>query len=170
MKRCIIFTGLLALVMSLAGMVGCEEAESESSGFNLEFRYGVTAGNILNTFEGTYTKDMVLDPAVTTNLRLTETEMDSIYQKMVEIDFFRYPDVFKVDVHESEVIGIITPYSTYYFEVEYPSGTKELKWEDEITNTDEKADKLRELIELIINIIESKAEYQVLPAPSGGYL
>jgi hypothetical protein len=96
--------------------------------------------------------------------------MDSIYQKMVEIDFSSYPDEFEVDVPEDELVGIITPHSTYIFEVEDKSGTKELNWEDKITNTDEKADKLRELIDLIINIIESKAEYQDLPTPTGGYM
>jgi hypothetical protein len=155
--------GLLMLFPS------CEDNQQESS-FNFIFKYGVTARNVLNTFQGTFTKDMVLDPAITTELTLTEMEMDSIYQKMEEIEFFSYHDEFEVEVPESEVIGMITPYSTYYFEVEYASGTKEVKWEDKITNTDEKADKLRELIDLIINIIELKPEYQNLPTPSGGYM
>ena len=155
--------GLLMLFPS------CQDNQQESS-FNFIFKYGVTARNVLDTFQGTFTKDMILDPSITTELILTDAEMDSIYQKMVEIDFFSYPDEFEVDVSGSELIGIVTPYSTYYFEVEYASGTKELKWEDEITNTDEEADKLRELIDLIINIIESKAEYQALPTPSGGYM
>jgi len=87
----------------------------------------------------------------------------------MEIDFFNYPDEFKVNV-TGDIIGMVTPFSRYYFKVEYASGIKELEWEDEITNPDVKADKLRELINLIKSIIVSKAEYQALPEPSGGYL
>ena len=160
----------MALVLSLAGMAGCDEAEPESAGFNLEFRYGVTAGNILDTFEGTYTKDMVIDPPVTVDLSLSAAEKEMIYEKMVEIDFFDYPDEFSVNVPLGKMIGRVTPYSSYYFRVEHDSQVKELRWDDEITNLDEKAERLRELITLIRNIIESKEEYQELPEPTSGYL
>jgi hypothetical protein len=170
MKRGIILAGMLALVMSLAGMAGCDEAEPEAAGCNLEFRYGVMAGNILNTFEGTYTKDMVTDPPITVELSLSEDEKDIIYQKMVEIDFFSYPDEFSVDVPPDGIIGKVTPYSSYYFRVEHDSQIKELRWDDEITNTDEKADRLRELITLIRSIIETKEEYKSLPEPTSAYL
>ena len=170
MKKGIILAGVLALVVSFAGMAGCNEQKPEVSGFNLEFKYGITARNILDTFKGTYTKDMVADPSVTIDLSLSEEEKDIIYQKMVEIDFFSYPDEFSVDVSPGELIGIVTPYASYYFKVEYDSQTKELLWEDEITNPDEKADMLRELVLLIRNIIESKEEYKALPEPTSGYL
>ena len=64
----------------------------------------------------------------------------------------------------------MTPYSTYFFRVTYGTKSKELLWHDKITNSDEKADKLKELITLIRNIIESKEEYKILPEPRSGYL
>jgi hypothetical protein len=127
------------------------------------------AMNEIDTFHDKFTKDMITDPPITINLSLTEEEMDKIYQKMVEIDFFSYPEEFKVEIM-GDIIGTVTPYSSYYFTVEKGSITKELRWEDEITNPDVKADRLRELINLIINIIASKPEYKALPEPSGGYL
>ena len=170
MKKGAILIGLLTLVLSFAVTTGCNGQETEESDFNLEFKYGVMARNILDTFEGTYTKDMVTDPSITVELTITEEEKDLIYQKMVEVDFFSYPDEFSVDIPPGENIGIVTPYSSYYFKVEYDSQIKELRWEDEITNPDEKADRLRELILLIRNIIESKEEYKTLPEPTSGYL
>ena len=100
MKRGIILAGVLAMVMSLVGTAGCDEAEPEAAGFNLEFRYGVMAGNILDTFEGTYTKDMVTDLPITVELSLSDEEKETIYQKMVEIDFFDYPEEFSVSIEE----------------------------------------------------------------------
>ena len=160
----------LALVLALLGTMGCSASTHRESNFNLIFRYGVMSRNELNTFEGTYTKDMIMDPSITVNLPLSQEELDRIYQKMVEIDFFSYPDVFSVSVTPPELIGIVIPHLSYYFKVEYDSKIKELWWEDEITNEDEKAEKLRELIRLIKAIVESKEECEKLQPPTGGYL
>jgi len=88
---------------------------------------------------------------------------------MLEIDFFNYPDNFSVSVPPGEPSGIVTPYASYYFKVEYNSQVKELRWGDEITNPDEKAERLRELIALIRSIVESKEEYRKLPEPTTAY-
>lgn len=163
----------LALVVAVQGMVGCvtdTPPDVKPPDFNLIFKYGVMARNELNTFKGTYTKDMVSDPSITVNLSLSEEELDSIYRKMVEIDFFDYPDEFSVSVPAGESFGMVTPYFSYYFKVEHDAKIKELWWEDEIKNENIKADKLRELIKLIWNIIEAKEEYQRLPEPTSGYM
>jgi len=51
------------------------------------FRYSVGARNELNTFNITYTKDMVKDPLVTVKLSLSEEEPNRVYQKMIEFEF-----------------------------------------------------------------------------------
>jgi len=170
---CLIASGLF---LYLAGCISAVTAKdsvddaAQKSSFNFVFKYGVTAGNELDTFHGTFTKDMVMDPAITIELVLSAEEMDSVYQKMAEIDFFNYPDEFSVDVPEGAIKTEVAPYSTYSFRVTYGGKTKELLWHDKITNSDEKADKLKELINLIRNIVESKEEYKNLPEPGSGYL
>ena len=147
------------------------------SNFNLIFAYGVGAKNRLDTFKGIYTKDMVVDQSITVNLYLSKNELDIIYQKMVEINFFDYPDKFSVSIPPEEAI-MLTPYSSYYFKVKHDSKIKELWWDDnkfwqeggKLTYKDEKAEKLKELIELIRNIIESKEEYTKLPTPRRVYV
>jgi hypothetical protein len=170
MKKALLIIAVLTLVAVLSGMTGCEKQTSGEPGFNLIFKYGVTAKNELDTFKGTYTKDMVTDPSFTVELRLSQEEMSRIHQKMVEIDFFSYPETFRVTVPPGELTGTVTPFSSYYFSVEYDSQIKKLSWADDVTNPDEKASKLRALINLIKSIIESREEYKKLPAPSGGYL
>jgi len=161
---------VLALVAALLGAEGCVAPPPSPSNFNLIFKYGVGAKNELNTFEGTYTKDMVMDPSITVNLSLSKEELDRIYKKIVEINFFGYPDEFSVSVPPGQAVGMVTPYYSYYFKVEYDSRVKELSWEDDIINEDKKAEKLRELINLIRDIVESKEEYKQLPSPRGGYI
>jgi len=58
----------LASVAVLLGTIGCGAPTPSDSNFNLIFKYGVGAKNEFNTFKGTYTKDMVMDPSVTVNL------------------------------------------------------------------------------------------------------
>ncbi len=142
---------------------------SPTSSINLVFKYGVEAKNELNTFAGTFTKDMTVDPSITVQLSLTPEEMIRIMQKMEEINFFEYPDNFFVKVPSGSPTTMVTPHSSYYFKVQYKSGIKELQWDDKIKNPDAQASNLRELIQLIKNIIESKDEYKSLPTPRGGY-
>ncbi len=170
MRKCWLIVASLALAIALLGMAGCDNHAPGDSNFNLIFRYGVRARNELNTFNGTYTKDMVMDPSITVNLSLSKEDLDSIYQKMVEIDFFDYPEKFSVPIPPDGMVYMVTPFNSYYFKVKYDSKNKELWWEDEIQNENIKADKLRELIKLIWNIIESKEEYKKLPEPRSGYL
>jgi len=160
----------LTLVVAVPGIAGCNRSPSSQSDFNLVFKYGVGAINELNTFQGTYTKDMISDPSITVDLVLTEEELGTIHQKMDEIDFFSYPKEFSVNLTPGELIGIVTPSQSYYFKVEYDSNIKELWWEDKITNEDEKAARLRGLIILIRDIIEAKKEYQDLQEPTSGYM
>jgi len=170
MNKVFFLAVVLALVASFCGIAGCNESKTEVSSFNLVFKYGITARNILDTFERTYTKDMVTDPPITIELSLSEKEKEDIYKKMVESEFFNYPDEFSISVPPDELTGIVTPYNSYYFKVEYNSRIKELRWDDEITNQDEQADRLRDLVMFIRNIIESKEEYKELPEPTSAYL
>jgi hypothetical protein len=170
MKKAWLIIAVLTLIAMLPAMTGCDKQTTEKSGFNLIFKYGVTAKNELDTFKETYTKDMIADPSITIKLPLSEEEMNRIYQKMVEIDFFSYPEAFKVTVPAGELTSMVTPFSSYHFTVEYNSQIKKLSWADDVTNSDEKAAKLRELIKLIKSIIESREEYKKLPEPKSGYL
>ena len=165
---------LILLALTL-GLMGCNAPLPTASGptqsdFNFIFRYGVGAKNELNTFSGKYTRDMIQDPSITVNLSLSKEELDRIYQKMIEIDFFNYPNEFSISVPPGELTTAVTPYNSYYFKVEHDSRIKEVRWDAEIINKNDKADKLRELIQLITDIIQSKEEYKKLPAPTGGYL
>ena len=146
---------------------GCEWSEtlpeSRPSDFNLLFKYGygTVNKNELNTFNGTYTK------AITVEFRLTDEDMERIYQKMVEIEFFCYPDEFVIPVPDGEIVSGVSNHLQYYFRVECDNKVKIVQWKDNILNKYEDADKLRWLAGLIIDLIESKDEYWDLPSRKG---
>lgn len=143
--------------------------EFAKSNFNFVFKYGVESSNIgprniLDTFKQTYTKDMVTDPPITTNLTLSLNELKQIYQKMLDIGFFQYPNNFV-----GSGVSVI-PHESYYLKVKYGSSIKELSWDYKIPPRDEQLERLYSLSKFIIGIIEAKPEYKSLPEPKGAYL
>jgi len=163
MKRILLFLALLSLCCSDSGI------SPESRDFNLRLRYGIGAKSELNTFQNTYTKDLILDGTVTAPFVLSDAELQEIKRKMIEIDFFSYPDTFTL-VRTDTIVVSLEPYPTYNFEVKYNSSIKRLHWDDGIITSNQKATRLRELIALIRTIIEAKPEYRQLPPARGGYL
>jgi hypothetical protein len=165
----------VSLVVGLVILRNSISASSLGSDFDVVFKYGVKGPNpeprnALNTLRDTYTRDMVVDAPRTIRLRLTQGDLEAIRGKMEEIGFYDYPIGFRVNVSPGEAVGMVTPFSSYHIMV-YSHGVvvKELYWDDEIFNKDEKADALRELFSLIIEIIESKPEVKRMPQPRAGY-
>jgi hypothetical protein len=140
----------------------------EPRNFNLKFSYGVGAKNVLNTYSGTYTKDLIVDGTTTVPFILSDRDIERIKEKMLEIGFYSYPDTFSVP--QGDTVVTVTPHSTYIFDVTNNSLVKHLYWSDHIVNQDSAAVKLRELITFIEGIIESNPGYLQLPPARGGYL
>jgi hypothetical protein len=158
----------LILIVSLAYLflqkTSNENLNSVDS-FNLVLRYGVGAKNELNTFNGTFTKDLILDPSVTTNLALTNEEKLQIQHKIAEIDFFNLPDSFPTNQSV-----IVIPMSAYYIRVQNGTQIKEVSWNTNSVIDNETSINLEQLVSFIVGIIEEKPEYKALPPARGGYI
>ena len=139
---------------------------------NIIFRWGVSGAvnmNELDTVQGYFIKDMVNKAPVRTSLDLSQDELDAIFQKMVDMDFFSYPRGFNPTL-EGEVIGVPSHFSNYYLEFRNESGKKIVQWSSRYwAPNDIRYQNLFELSGLIQDIIEAKPEYQRLPEPTGGY-
>lgn len=162
---------ILGCLLIVAFAIGaCSPATKEpSEQFEFEFRYGVGAKNVLNTFDGTFTKDMVVDKPIVITLKLSKKQLRTIQNKMLEIDFFKYPDTFNSRPF-AFAFGEREPFESFYFKVKSGSRTKELFWEDKHINDSKRVAKLRELIRLIKGIIQNSPEYKMLPEPQGAYM
>lgn len=137
------------------------EEESAQSEFDITFKYGVDAKNVLNTFNDTFTKDMIVEDAITVPMKLTNEELVRIQQKIDELNIFQAQE-------ESEVTTFSTPCFSYNILIETNGDQQELVWDCEERN--ENNSKLDELSDYIRLIVESKEAYKKLPEPQGGYL
>jgi hypothetical protein len=132
---------------------------------NFEFNYGVGSKNQLNTIKGQYTKDMVAEPSISTNLKLSDEDMDTIYSEMRKINILNYPDNLNPKNNVKQ-----TPYHTYNFKIIVNGIEKNIFWADENVSQSKQAVRLRELFKKIQEIIESKEEYKKLSKAKGGYV
>ena len=173
-----IILGILSFLTGCSSFGNDTNAESEIdySKFNFKFKYGVNAKNAIDTFNNTYTKDLVLDGTTTIDFTLTDEEKKSIVDNMFELDVFNYPTEFKKYFD-------VTPMSTFILELEYKGERKTLSWTSEnIPHKKINATKyvkndetkhiigLVKLSEKIKDIIHNKSEYKELPESQGGYL
>lgn len=135
--------------------------QNQPANFKFIFRYGVGAKNELNTFNQTYTKDMVMDPTVTIALKLKDSELAGVYKKMNDLK------VSSINKVSTEKNVMVTPCSNYYFKAQIGSLVKELSWDGCQGKIN---DKLQQFTDYIIKIIEAKEEYKKLPTPKSGYI
>lgn len=110
--------------------------------FQFILGFGYYARNVLNTFDDSFTKDLVSDFA-TTDFVLSKTQKKSIEDRMRRINIMKYPDVFKPLNNNY----FITPYSTYYLKIQMDGIVKEIYWEDENLSNEPGARQLRNLIQ-----------------------
>ena len=141
--------------------------DSSKNPVNIDFKYGYNCRNELNTFNGTFTKDLVIDGTATTRLILSQDELSQIQRKLSDIGFYNYPNTFPST-------GVVTPRADYYLKVQNGSTIKETTWysdsfSDANTDLQQVESDLSQLYNLMTGIIEGKLEYNLLPAANGAY-
>jgi len=126
-------------------------------------------GNRLDTFAGTYTKDLIALPDTTITMFLPAADLDSIYEAMIRIRFFDTAEPFP----SLRVTNAIEPNTIQRLRARAGSVERELVWDSgtwahgPITDDGKR---LVELNRLIQRRIEAQPECQRLPRGVGGYL
>ncbi len=162
------FTALVLILISVSAVfAGNQYPNFSNDGTQIIFRYGVGAKNVLDTYAGTFTKDLIGDPAVTIKMMLTEEDLLKIEAKLEEVDFLSQSD-WDLIPHGS-VLGLRTPFSTYYLKVSFNGVTREIRWNDSNLLSDDFKGPAAEVAKLLWSIIEAKPEYKSLPQPRDAY-
>ena len=119
---------------------------------------------VLDTANGTLVYTPLGDTTSTTvSLRLSDDDLESIYQKAISIGFFEHPSEFVVP--DDQVLGYQAPASSYELSMTNGEMMNSVSWTDDTMTKPgyTKADQLRELMHLIREIIQSYPEIQQLP-------
>ena len=153
-------------------LVSCEPVATvapRSDNFSFifqDFSCALIPVNVLDTKSGTLVHTPLGDTtSITISLHLTNDELELIYQKAISIGFFDYPTNFVIP--DDQVLGYHSPASSYQLSMTNGELSSSVTWIDNtMTNPGyTKADQLRELMNLIDEIIKSHPEIQQLPEP-----
>ena len=167
-----IISVVVSLVLVLTVLVGCSANQmptEKPKDFAFILKYGVGAKNVLNTKDGTFTKDMISSGTKTTDLKLSDDELVTVYNDLRKINIMDYPEVFKPDRFVITQRSV-SPNLTYELTIVYSGKQKTVFWNDESLSEESEAKLLRGMIDRVRSIIESKDEYKKLPEPQGGYI
>lgn len=132
------------------------------------FKYGFN--NVLNTFENTYQKDLAADGTIKVKFWLTTEEQNRILEKVNTTGFFSLRDMFMIPGNDSITIAIHPSPGPQILRIKYLNSDKTTVWTYPLLPDDADFNKLLELEQFIITIIESKKEYKKLPPSRGGYV
>ena len=134
--------------------------------FGMVAAFGVYGKMVLDTFAGTFHKDMVLpqNTTATADLRLTQAELEHAYSQLVAMNILAYPTDFipKPDMG-------VTPNQAYYLRIKTGGIEKEIRWNDSTLSLDPRAKALREWFKGLADLIYATPEYKALPGFRGGY-
>jgi hypothetical protein len=131
------------------------------------FDWSTASGWRVDTFHGTVTEDRMADPDTTIALVLTPTEMDSIYQRVIEIRLFDLP---KPRQPAQGPQWDPNSRDEWRFLARAGLAEQDLVWHTNERLPDDDSKRVIGLMKMIQRIVQRRPEYRALPPPRGHYL
>jgi hypothetical protein len=179
-RQSITATVLVCLLLVAAGLAlsscGTESAPTTSgldlpaaqpADFGFVAAFGPYGRNIIDTFAGTFTKDIISQtkPNPTAELELTAEELATLYQDLRAMHILDFP----ADLDPGNTrITASTP-ATYRLELRVGGTEKTIFWGHGDFPETQQAQALHVWFKKLRQMIESKPEYQRMPPLEGGY-
>ncbi|UTR10387.1 hypothetical protein MM300_21365 [Evansella sp. LMS18] len=153
---------ILLTACGSAAEEGKKLPEEMPEDFNFQLKYGFEARDILDTYEDTFTHNMIEKEDITIDFQLSDEEMEEIYSMMAEADILN-------SAENASEYTCADPYEVNKLQVTFDGEVHEREW---ITSYCEKKPdkKLEEFIFVMhTEIVMPREEYRELPEPEGGY-
>ncbi|WP_454191045.1 hypothetical protein [Paenibacillus sp. Marseille-Q7038] len=131
--------------------------------FVVSFGYGEVTKNVIDTYMGTVTKDLITQGSATAKVIFTTNELREIYDKMKTIDIMGPKELSK------EEGCFKTPSNEDKWKVTVEGETKTFSWTDQNCGMTEDAKQLLELRVYIQHMAQESEAYKSLPEAEGGY-
>ena len=95
--------------------------------FGFVLGYGVGGSDEIDTFAYTFTRDMGHELPMSTGIAFSPTELDELYQRLVEMGIDEYPREFDPG---GAGVGTSTPFESYHFRMRADGREYEILWDD----------------------------------------
>ena len=124
--------------------------------FGFVLGYGVGGSDEIDTFAYTFTRDMGHELPMSTGIAFSPTELDELYQRLVEMGIYEYPREFDPGGASA---GTSTPFESYHFRMRADGREYEILWDDTDRSAAPEAEALRGLFRDIKTLVEAQEEY-----------
>jgi hypothetical protein len=161
---------IFIIVTSCLILTSCENTPVDPGNQSVQVFFMYNFENELNTFDNTYQKDLDADGAIKISFNLTAEEHERIVQKASEINFFSFPDTLPKYNNTDSIVAHVEPNCNEVLRIKTQTEDHISVWNSDIFYNQTEYLRIQELRSIIISIIESKQQYQSLPAAKGGYL
>jgi hypothetical protein len=174
---------MLTLLIALAFLRPGQE-HTRPSDFAFRLEYGVCTTDVLDTFQGTFVRDLsAMVPAVSIPLALPEESLDEAYRAIVAAGFFKYPPDFRTSPKTActrtpiaDGVGAVScfgitgfaPAHHYRLTVREAGVTHTVSWHDNTAPSTEEADRLRHMLNVIVEMIRALPQVRRLPLAQVG--
>ncbi len=147
------------------------EATWECPPIDIYYKFGVGEKNLLDTLNNLFIKDMVCDPSIEYEFRLTDLEKNVIYSTIIENDLFNIKDDLTENCDSEGNCLWVEPFSSALLTITIDGKTKTIKWSSNYINRDDPdLQKFLNVINTIGEIIKQKEIELDIEQPTCGYL
>ena len=120
----------------------------------------------LNTFRGTFTKDLVVDGSITVTFWLSKADQEAILSKAEQLSFFGLPD----RIPSLSGVAILPDPSPDRLRIRSADQDKTVEWSYPIDRDNLNANAVQELSEFIMGLVRESPVYKALPDARGARL
>lgn len=164
--------GMIAIIAVLMGCSQNVETMNEMpdtmpEDFAFKLEYGVGKNNVVNTFEGTVTKDLIGDGTASTELAFNQEELSAIYEMMKETNIFEEKSF--IPQPTSGVTCQKEPFEEDEWEIFMNGETITHSISGTYCEPTDDMMEMLELRQLVWEIVKAKPVYQELPEANGAY-
>lgn len=160
----VLFSVFVWMQLSFAGCDLGNTPQHDPQDVRIQFQYGFR--NMVDTFQGTLTKDLVLDGTITTSFWLTKAEQKALMAELQKEDFFHLPDTLL----STPGVSVDPDPSPDFLRVVASGEDKMVVWFHPVDITQPGGQAIERISTSVRNIIEATSEFRELPAARGGYI
>lgn len=160
MRMLICFAIFFFLLSGCSTTTDVEKTHDEQS-VKIHLQYGFV--DELNTFEGTFTKDLVMDGSITVEFWLSKKDQESIRELAEEVSFFSIPNT----ILAMPGVGMDPNPSPDMLRIKFEEIVNTVEWSYPKDPENANFDKVIELSEHIMSIVKKSEIYKSLPEARG---
>jgi len=165
MKSAYVLLSLFACMqLSFAGCDLGNTPQHDPQDVRIQFQHGFR--NMVDTFNGTLTKDLALDGTISIPFWLTKAEQEALMTELQQEHFFNLPDT----LYAIPGMTVSPDPGPGFLRVTVDGVDKSVVWFHPVDVTQPDGQTIQRVSGAVRALIEATSEYKELPAARGGYI